>query len=532
MGVSWKLRIAITGSVAAACLGTAGCGSDPVTAPMTVTGARLVPQGSTLDPKALRQWRSRSQGCAFSMRASDGMVHTAILRSQELPFRLPTVLARIDGSPPARTLRVWIPIHGSDVKILAMCVVPKDFTSADLVASVTASTDSKSNARWVKGWQTIYERIRQPAGQSKPGEHLRTPEAAQVEREMLGYNRHGVTQLVRAAGAGVSGDVLVPVRGIDVSRMVASDPGCQPGEVGACCDSDTNDCSSGGTPQPIQTVYVTAPENPPIIIIVDPDPADPPPIWLTPQPGDGDFYGGGGIPDSDAGPGYSAYIECDDIPYQAPSEPTIDDVSSSATCPPGAANICIDLFIQDTAVKISGLGLKGDGRVSDPEAQPAMSRAQIVIPLDTTISPYYTVSPSCFVVDYAVLDGPRQTATTCYKPLPADTATTLATKSPYTNLVIVGRNGNTIAVTFSLANSVMQVPRISSIGPSIDGTITLVKQSDGSWSTSGTRNAFPTMDIWQWQNGVHTLLAHGDQTGPLALIDVLHQSQSWCSGSN
>ena len=169
--------------------------------------------------------------------------------------------------------------------------------------------------------------------------------------------------------------------------------------------------------------------------------------------------------------------------------------------------------------------------MSDADALPGMSRVEIVIPLDPAQQPYYTVSPTCLVLDYAIYDGSRRTMTSCYKPLPADTATTLAHHTLGTNQVIIDRDNNTIGVGSSLANSVMQVPNIRSEGPAINGSITLQRLSDGSWTTSGTRNAYPTMDIWEWNNGVHTLLAHEDQTTPLALVDKLNMSQSWCSGN-
>jgi hypothetical protein len=170
---------------------------------------------------------------------------------------------------------------------------------------------------------------------------------------------------------------------------------------------------------------------------------------------------------------------------------------TTALCPQTSRRtICADVFIEQCFI----MGMKGDCRTSNPDADNNLSRAQIVIELDRAYKDqsYTFINNTCTLFMQF-----------CIPALPAPD-----------NMVTTQYHGDTaITVTAKLTNS---FKTFTGAMPSIDMVFVLRKASDGSWGVPfGQRDAFPTLDIWEWNPATgRKLLQHRDGTIPEALMGL------------
>lgn len=180
--------------------------------------------------------------------------------------------------------------------------------------------------------------------------------------------------------------------------------------------------------------------------------------------------------------------------------------SEAVACPVTSfASICIDIYIAQCSV----MGLEGDCRGADPDAPATASRAQIVVPeaLLDTASAMLTVHETC-------LKGQRY----CFPPLHYPD-----------NAVSISYVGNdTIAVRIKLTNS-MTTWGGTAPAPAIDASMIFVRGSDGRFTHSaGTRDAFPSVSVYETSGGQRRTLLQLDETNFTALIGWTKQVQAWC----
>lgn len=242
----------------------------------------------------------------------------------------------------------------------------------------------------------------------------------------------------------------------------------------------------------LPTQYVTAPGGT-FISWIEVGPIPDPPVWgQAADPNDPSAYPDATAVANDCAPGT---VPTPDFPI-----PT-DDFES--VCPRGADNICIDLWIKDSAV----LGLKGDQRESDPEAQPRNSRAQIVITLNDVNQSYFTVSPSCVTIS---------NKNQCFPPLPTGTGG---------NNVVINRSGDgSITVDFTLRTSAMTIPGIHiPLGPAINGYVRMTPTGNGRYAADVQRNQFPSMGIFAWINGQRIKIVEFNERNPFFLFDWVNK---------
>lgn len=217
-----------------------------------------------------------------------------------------------------------------------------------------------------------------------------------------------------------------------------------------------------------------------------------------------------------------AYSQPDD-PFLDPNHECTQDVSryapvdlgqtSEVVCPKDHPNICLDLFIPDS---VAGGILLGDGRQSDPNAAPTASRAQIVLYQDIKRTAVF-VSKSCLRMAL---------------PLLGQCSPALAVSSDVNaqnHVTVVYYDDGRIALDVQLRNSKTTIfPHFYPIGPAINVAMTLTPNGQGGFSTSGVRDSYPSLDVWQWKDGAHTALIQLNATNPFALIDAFGQTQLWC----
>jgi hypothetical protein len=237
--------------------------------------------------------------------------------------------------------------------------------------------------------------------------------------------------------------------------------------------------------------------------------------------GSGSFGGGFGQPDD---PSVNSVTPWDNSPYYAPPPPPCDGYDASGVyqgagvladnaimtaaqaCPETwFESLCIDLYIADS----SAFGLRGDGRGPNPDAPPNLSRAQLIVPVDTRYISYRKayVSPTCWAGTtncYAPLDSTRNQVTYWYYPMG----------------IQPGQVPDSIVVLYRLENSITTAGGWMP-GPVIDGHVTFVPGSDGRMQVANlARDAFPTMSIYSWTPDVNIRrqLAQRAETNPTALI--------------
>jgi RHS repeat-associated protein len=155
-------------------------------------------------------------------------------------------------------------------------------------------------------------------------------------------------------------------------------------------------------------------------------------------------------------------------------------------CPKGAAvgSICLDFFI---AAQSAG-GYGGDGRRFDAEAPPERSRAQVVISPDRT--------PKMYVSHSSSVDGDP------VKPSSRNGA-----------IVRTHRDGS-FTVTVRAMNSAVEedIPRVGhGLIPAINAKITFSRAANGSLSMRGSRDAFPSLGIYDMQESGWRTLPGGER---------------------
>ncbi len=172
-------------------------------------------------------------------------------------------------------------------------------------------------------------------------------------------------------------------------------------------------------------------------------------------------------------------------------------------CPRGEDNVCIDLWIRDSVVLQVN---RGDGRDGDPEAKPRNSRVQIVIPTGDLTRAYFTVSPSCFVINQK---------NQCFPPL--------GTGTGLNNVIVNRQSDGSITVDFTLRNSAVKIPGGDiPIGPALNGFVTMKPIGGGKFSYEVERDQFPSMGIYQWQSEQRTTIAEFQERNAYFLMDWLN----------
>ncbi len=152
-------------------------------------------------------------------------------------------------------------------------------------------------------------------------------------------------------------------------------------------------------------------------------------------------------------------------------------------CPKTAkdGSVCLDFFIQDGQV----LGSKGDGRSFDKNAGPNSSRLQVVVSPDGELS--YNVSGSCTLVGCS---GP----------------------SEKNNISVQQGENGSFTVNVEAYNSAMPG------APAINASVTFTPDGSGRYRTSGTRDAMPSLGIYQYRGGEKWILAQRPAKSPWHLI--------------
>jgi hypothetical protein len=154
--------------------------------------------------------------------------------------------------------------------------------------------------------------------------------------------------------------------------------------------------------------------------------------------------------------------------------------------------VCLDFFIS----KRSEMGFKGDGRGFEPNATPSQSRVQVVASGDGTIT-FGHVSGSC---------GPLG----CSDPLPF--------LPSLGNDITSEKHGNgSFTINVHAVNSAFP----GGLAPAIDASVTFRPDGKGGFTTSGNRDAMPSLGIYQRVNGQwKPLQERGERGGPF-LIPLL-----------
>lgn len=169
-------------------------------------------------------------------------------------------------------------------------------------------------------------------------------------------------------------------------------------------------------------------------------------------------------------------------------------VSTDVVCPVTVyESICFDFYIPDCVLNVVGAG---DCRTADAYARPALSRAQLVIPVSSALQDLAKVymSPTCF-----------RGEAYCRKPLGSEH-----------NQVFIGYTGDTIALWASLTNSL-------TYGPAINAAAVIVRGADGTITIpAAMRNDYPSLTVVHSKNGVNTVLVQRDANRFLALFDNMH----------
>ncbi len=152
-------------------------------------------------------------------------------------------------------------------------------------------------------------------------------------------------------------------------------------------------------------------------------------------------------------------------------------------CPKTAkdGSVCLDFFIQDGQV----LGSKGDGRSFDKNAGPNSSRLQVVVSPDGELS--YNVSGSCTLVGCS---GP----------------------SEKNNISVQQGENGSFTVNVEAYNSAMPG------APAINASVTFTPDGSGRYRTSGTRDAMPSLGIYQYRGGEKWILEQRPAKSPWHLI--------------
>lgn len=175
-------------------------------------------------------------------------------------------------------------------------------------------------------------------------------------------------------------------------------------------------------------------------------------------------------------------------------------------CPEKAEEgaVCLDFYI---AAK-SELGFKGNGRGTDPNARAENSKVQVVVSRDGKRL-WGTVSGSCTT-------GGRCTPPYGFGPRGNRLSST------------VNSNGSFTVTVHAKNSAVPFIPR--ELVPAIDAEVTFTPNGQGGFTTSGNRDAMPTLDIFQRVNGEWVQLpggqGHRPEAGGINLIPT-RQNDRW-----
>ena len=113
-----------------------------------------------------------------------------------------------------------------------------------------------------------------------------------------------------------------------------------------------------------------------------------------------------------------------------------------------------------------------------------------MVNVDNPAKSFYTISPTC-----------TSGGGLCEAPLDGQT-------------VNVTKNGDgSFGVDFTLTNSITR-------SPSIDGSVSLNRNSDGSWTSHGKRDAFPSMGIYQSKGGQQSTIWQSREHSPVDLTGI------------
>ncbi len=147
--------------------------------------------------------------------------------------------------------------------------------------------------------------------------------------------------------------------------------------------------------------------------------------------------------------------------------------------------MCIAFFIQAE----KALGLKGDGRGFSSDSDPAQSRAYVHVDIaNKTFTSH--VNPTC------------TTGGSCAAP------------SASNRLNVTFSDDGSFTLSASLQNSVIP------LSPSIDADVTFSPKSEGSYTASGSRDAFPAFEAYHYRNGQATTIVQRPEFTPWNLIPV------------
>lgn len=424
-----------------------------------------------------RSLRDGAEGCFIIGTDSAGGKRIAYAS----PDRLPTAVVRSDstkhfGSPRVRERHLQVQIGSTGAKFSMICSISSDVSDTAFIRSLTEG--STALTRWARAassvgaWRHLYRDTLPPASGS--GKTLR--------EEFVGSR--GAASSERAATSRVE-----PALAPSLQRTPAA------------------------IEQPRFTVQLAT------VYVYGTPPQDPYNDW--------DYYDL--LEQHDAASGSGGLQVVDTITYSEPDDPYIDPRHECAAsvapeptvdfshtgdqlCPHDRNNICIDVFIPDS---VAGGMLLGDNRQTNPDAPFTASRAQIVLyPENGTYVVH--VSQSC-------ARRPLPFLGQCSPPLPVYPNTGAANHVS----VIAGSDGG-YSISIQLRNSVLQFSRSYPTGPAINVDVTLVPDGHGGFLTTGVRNSYPALDIFQWKDGDRTSILHLAATNPTALIDVLGQTQAWC----
>jgi hypothetical protein len=147
--------------------------------------------------------------------------------------------------------------------------------------------------------------------------------------------------------------------------------------------------------------------------------------------------------------------------------------------------VCVAFFIKSD----KALGLKGDGRDFSSSSDPGQSRAYIHVDVANKSFTSH-VNPTC------------TTGGNCKAPLSGNQLN-----------VTFGDDGS-FSVSASLQNSVIP------LSPSIDANVTFTPNASGSYTASGSRDAFPSFEAYHYQNGKASTIVQRPEKTPFHLIPL------------
>jgi RHS repeat-associated protein len=195
--------------------------------------------------------------------------------------------------------------------------------------------------------------------------------------------------------------------------------------------------------------------------------------------------------------------------YSFAGDDPINERDPLGLCPAAAnGDLCVDFYISASKAWI----FRGDGRGSNPNASFSQSRMQVVIEPSSNMY-YYKVSPSCYYLGSDMTCYPPMSSNQVYASITRGATYWYMNWSPMFGGWWTGGwfTPTTIHVSFSVTNSAATLGMTflnglaKSIG-AITGDIFFYSHPDGVFTTSGNVTGFPSMDIYEMENGRWTPL--------------------------